>query len=501
MRPSRGRFRFPARRRPVHWRAWGWGAVLVAAAAALGVAAGGNPKRTALQRGIDAILTDPALKGARIGCRVLEGDTGRVLYSFHATEPLVPASNMKLATTAAALELLGPDYRLVTRLGLVGKDLVVIGAGDPNISGRFFGGRITAVFEAWAEQLKAREITVVEGDLVGDDTLFDRQYCHPTWPAEQLSYWYCAPVGALSLNDNCADVWVRPGEKVGRPAVVGLAPPGDHLAVVNRAVTVGGKERSGLDVRRLGSRAAVVISGRVPLGAAPVRRYVAVHDPGMFFLESLEEVLSQRGIRVTGTCRLAEGPTDAKAFKPLAECTSTLASAVEVANTRSQNFYAESLLKLVGARAGGAPGTFAKGAAAVEAFLARAGVGRANYVSADGSGLSRRNRLSALALTTLLRYMAGRPTGTVYRRSLATSGVDGGLRRRMAEEPFRGRVHAKTGTLTGVSALSGYLDTLDGRTLVFSILINSHRCSAAKARAIQDDVCRTLVRSQPSEER
>jgi len=136
MRPSRGKRRFPAHVCSLHSRAWWWGAVFLVAAAALGIAAGGKAKRTPLQRRVDAILTDPALKGARIGCRVLDGATGKVLYSFHAADPLVPASNMKLATTAAALELLGADYQSVTRLGLVGKDLVVIGAGDPNISGR-----------------------------------------------------------------------------------------------------------------------------------------------------------------------------------------------------------------------------------------------------------------------------------------------------------------------------------------------------------------------------
>jgi len=273
--------------------------------------------------------------------------------------------------------------------------------------------------------------------------------------------------------------------------------PGDHLTLANRCVTVAGRQAASLDVRRTAGKATVVVGGRVRLGARPARRYVTVHDPGRFFLESLRYVLSRRGITVKGACRLADRPTDIRKFKPLATHTSTLARTVKVTNTRSQNLYAETLLKLVGAEAGGVPGSFAKGSAAVEGFLAKAGVGGADYVSADGSGLSRRNRLSAIHITNLLRYMAARPAGAVYRGSLATSGVDGGLRRRMAEEPFRGRVHAKTGTLNGISALSGYLDTLDGRTLIFSILVNDHRCSAAKVRAVQNDVCRALVGSSP----
>jgi len=507
MRPLRGARRSLTGRRPTCRRAWWLGTLIVAGVVAQGIAAPARPKRTPLQRQIDAVLTDPALKGARIGCRVLDCASGKVLYSYHAAEPLTPASNVKLATTAAALELLGADYRFVTRLGLVGRDLVVIGAGDPNISGRFTGGRITAVFEAWARRLKARGITVIEGDLVGDDTLFDREYRHPTWPRAQLSSWYCAPVGALSLNDNCVDVWVRPGARVGRRAVVRLDPPGGHLTLVNRAVTIAGRRGLppfpaalsrrpiAISAHRPAGTTTITVTGRLRLGSRPVRRYVTVRDPGLFFLASLRHVLGRHGITVKGRCLPASAPTDMTAFRPLAEYTSTLERTIKVTNTRSQNFYAESLVKLVGVKSSGAPGRFATGTAAVRRFLGRAGVGDATCVLADGSGLSRRNRLSAMHLTNLLRHMAGRPTGALYRRSLATSGVDGGLRHRCAEAPFRGRVHAKTGTLNGVSALSGYADTLDGRTLVFSILITRHRCSAAQARRLQDDLCRILVRS------
>ena len=474
-------------------------AALVLAAVPVLVAAHPSGKATSLRRRLDAVLTDPALAGARIGCRVIEVESGRVLYSYHAADPLIPASNMKLATTAAALELLGRDFRFVTRLGLVGKDLVVVGAGDPNVSGRFHDGRITAVFEDWADRLRSRGITRIEGDLVGDDTLFDRQYRHPTWPASEFSSWYCAPVGALALNDSCVDVWVRPGGAPGRPALVSMEPPGPHHTLVNRAVTAAAGERPAITARRRPGSAIVEVEGRIPLGARPIRRYVAAHDPGRFFLEALKEVLRRKGIAVRGRCRLASAPVEAASMQVLATYTSSLERTVKVTNTRSQNLYAEMLFKLLGARLRGRPGTFGKGAAVVAEFLRRAGVGEADYVIADGSGLSRRNRLSAMHVTRLLRWMARRPAGETYRRSLATAGTDGGLRRRMTAAPYRGRVHAKTGTLTGVSALSGYVETLDGRLLAFSILFNDMRhCTAARAREIQDRVCRLLVRSTGS---
>lgn len=454
----------------------------------------GAPPRTPLQRELDRVLGDPALRGASISCRAIDCATGQVLYSYHAAEPLVPASNMKLATTAAALETLGADYRYETRLGTVGGDLVVIGAGDPNISGRFHGGNITAVFEGWARQLAARGITTIEGDLVADDTLFDRQFIHPTWPRDQLSHWYCAPVGALSLNDNCLDVTVKPGPAVGRSALVTAAPEGPYATLINRATTVAAGNPLIVSLVRRPGTAVVTVQGSVPAGSAGYTGHVTIDHPSLFFATTLRAVLARHGVVVKGACRLADQPTDINRFALLATHTSTLAQTVEVTNTRSQNFYAESLLKLVGARSSRGQGTFDDGARAVERFLAGAGAGPADYAVADGSGLSRRNRLSAMHLTNLLRHMSGRPTGAIYRRSLATAGTTGGLSRRLAEAPYRGRVDAKTGTLSGVSALSGYVTTLDGRTVAFAILINDYRGPAAKARAIQDDVCRALVR-------
>jgi len=470
--------------------------------------------RTALQRRIDGILSGRALRGTAIGCRVIDVASGKVLYSYHATDPLLPASNMKLATTAAALETLGLDYAFVTRVGLVGRDLVVIGAGDPNISGRFHDGNVTAVFEGWAKALAAKGVTRIEGDLIADDTLFDRQYVHPTWPREQLHRWYCAPVGALSLNDNCADVTVLPASRPGLKAVVRVAPPGGYVTIVNAARTVS-RGRLLVSFGRHPGASVITVRGRVPAGARGYTESVTIDDPGAFFAATLKHVLAQHGVTVRGECRPAAAPTDLERFRPLAEHRSTLVETVKVTNTRSQNFYAECLFKLLGAKSGGAPGTFGKGAVAVERFLAmktgrktgktgKTGDTNPKFVSpvfhftvADGSGLSRRNRLSAMHITNLLRYMAGRPSAKVFRNSLATAGVDGGLKRRMAEAPFRGRVHAKTGTIRGVSALSGYADTCDGRTLAFSILINNHRRTAAQMRTLQDDVCRTLVGSTP----
>jgi D-alanyl-D-alanine carboxypeptidase/D-alanyl-D-alanine-endopeptidase (penicillin-binding protein 4) len=449
------------------------------------------PGGALLVQQIDALLADPALRGAAVGCRVIDCATGAVLYAANADAPLIPASNLKLATTAAALDTLGPDFRYVTRLGLVGKDLVVIGAGDPNISGRFFEGDITAVFTAWARELVGRKITAIEGDLVADDTLFDRQYVHPDWPAEQLTSWYCAPVGALSLNDNCLDVTVRPGGAVGQAALADFAPRTGLYQLVNAAVTVSAGERLAVDYRRQAGARDIVVRGRVPVGSRPFTDHVTVDDPGLFFISALREVLAEHGIAVQGGLRLAETSTNPKDFVLLATCSSSLSATAKVTNTRSQNFYAEGLLKLLGAKATG-QGTFATGAAAVERFLAQAKVGAADYHIADGSGLAKTNRLSAAHLTNLLRYMAGRPAGAVYRESLPTAGEDGGLARRLAEAPYRGRVHAKTGTLSGVTALSGYVDTLGGRTLAFSILINHPR---GYARPIEDGLCRLLVRA------
>ena len=455
-----------------------------------------------LREHLDRLFSDPALKGPKMSLRVVSVDRGGVvLYSYHAEETLIPASNVKLATTAAALHYLGPQYEFRTVLaaggpidadGVLRGDLVVIGGGDPSISGRFFGGDATAVFSRWAEQLYGRGLREVTGDLLGDDRFFDRQYRHPSWPRGQEAYWYQAPIGALSLNDNCVEFTLTPTSP-GKPAQLRLNPPTDYLLFRNRSLTRRGRGTPKVLFRRaLGSRE-VLIEGSIPHRLEAVTNYVTVDDPGGYFLTVLAQVLRRRGIRLKGRVRLVEPEETLPPLSTLLEHRSGLLAAIQVANKRSQNFYAEQILKTLGREVSG-EGSFARGVEVVTSFLRRAGLDPRGLRLVDGSGLARENRLSARFLTDLLVLVARSPDGDAYLGSLAKAGLEGSLRSRLREPDYRGRVLGKTGTLAGVRALSGYVRTRRGELLAFSFLMNGPAAGTLRARSVQDEALRRLVR-------
>ncbi|MEZ6187351.1 MAG: D-alanyl-D-alanine carboxypeptidase/D-alanyl-D-alanine-endopeptidase [Planctomycetota bacterium] len=401
---------------------------------------------------------------------VLDGD--QVVFALDADTPRVPASNMKLVTTAAALSLLGADFHHETTLvverppkaGVVQGHLFVIGGGDPTISRRFDP---EPLLSDWAEKLKSSGVTKIEGDLVADDRCFEALQVHPDWEPSDLEKWYGAAISGLSLNDNCVDVSVGGGK--GGVEVV-LRPPSDYFRVDQDAQLVGSKKQHRFGVVRTGDdRRVLRITGKVWSGAHPYEASIPAPDPTLFFLHVLRARLQEAGIEVTGTCRRLEGeeaPDGLTVYKRRAPLPRTL----QVTNQRSQNFYAECLLKTVGKVKGGR-GSWLSGAQEVRGFALEVGAPKTQVIVADGSGLSRENRLSARALTTVLAHMAQGQDLAIYRDSLARPGEEGTLQRRLRGLPAGAEVFAKTGTLTGVSALSGYLE-VGGKRLVFALIGN-----------------------------
>jgi len=412
---------------------------------------------------------------AALGVHVVDLDSGETVFAYSPDEPRITASNTKLFTTAAALEAFGPGHLFKTRFLLRGElrrgvlrgDLAVVGCGDPNISGRRYDGDSLAVFRGWASELAARGIERVAGDLYLDAGLFTGPTVHPDWPPEQLASWYEAPIGALSFNDNCVLVRVTP-TRAGQPARVETIPPmRTSLKVENSARTAGSGHR--LAIGRSGDT--LQVSGSLGAAAGPFDTWVTVPDPTAYFGDALVAALAEEGIAFAGRLRPVErlpGPV----WERVAVFRSDMATAVEVTNKRSQNFYAESLLKQLGARRCG-EGSWPEGVRAIEEYLTGIGLPRGSFHMVDGSGMSRQNRFTPRNVTTLLRHMYLSPVGIEYARSLPFGGEDNGSwRRRLAAPPYRGNVFAKTGTLDGVSALSGYAKAVSGRTYAFSILAN-----------------------------
>ena len=351
------------------------------------------------------------------GVHVRSLDRGDVLFALNAGKLMMPASNMKILTLAAAAERLGWDYRFTTTLetaapvidGVLHGDLIVRGTGDPTISTR--EDRHAAVFDDWADALRLAGISSIDGRIVGDDQAFDDDGVGPGWSWDYLEAGYAAPIGALQYNESTADLRLTPGAAVGDPVRVVLA-PGAGLTVVNHARTMAAAtgERGSITVRRRIDRQVLEISGSLPADAPPVTRTVAVVNPTQFFAQSLKDALIARGIAVTGDAVDLDDISyvDAEAHaerRVLATTTSpSLREIATVLMKVSQNQYAETLLKTLGAAAGGLGTTAAGRRAAAEVFAAW-GMADVGYVMSDGSGLSRYNYVSPATITTVLARM------------------------------------------------------------------------------------------------
>jgi serine-type D-Ala-D-Ala carboxypeptidase/endopeptidase (penicillin-binding protein 4) len=421
--------------------------------------------------------------------------TGEQLYERDAGRLMMPASNMKIVTLAAAAELLGWDHRFTTTLetsapiedGILKGDLFVRGGGDPTINTR--DGRAPAVLNEWTNALRAAGIREIAGRIVGDDQMFDDEGIGPGWAWDYLQFGYAAPVGALQFNENLARLTIRPGAQRGDPPEVSLS-AGAGLQLLNRVATAEAGVSNDVTYRRRLDAPVLEVSGTIAVGSKPIERTVAVVNPTAFFAQSLRDALAERGIRVDGP---AVDLDDVAAELAMAErrvLVSTQSPPLReiglVLMKVSQNLYAETLVKAIGASRGGL-GTFDGGLAAVRATLTGWDVPADAYVLADGSGLSRYNYITARAITALLERMFkdARHHDPFY-ATLPIAGKDGTIGTRLRRTRAEGNAVAKTGSIANVRSLSGYVRTRDGEMLVFAILANDFVIPAATVNWIAD---------------
>lgn len=455
------------------------------------------PDRHRLNRAINEQVRRALRSSPALSVVVEEVASGERIYGYRADERRILASNTKLFTSAAALHYLGPGYVFETPLlsrgpvaaGTLRGDLAVVGRGDPTVSERFTLDPYAA-FRPWARALRERGIRRVEGDLYLAHGYFEDAEVHPDWPRDQLSKWYEAPVSALSFNDNC--VWVRVSPTGGGRARVDVLPPLGRYPVVNLTRTGSSSRYHQVVVTRKPDAAEIEVRGYVWSEAETENAWVTVPDPVGYFGAALLAALAEEGIEVAGRARPVERIPPG-AWERVAEHRTSLLTALEVVNKRSQNFYAESVLKTLGAESCDR-GTWEAGLDAVAQFLEEeVGIPRGAYRMADGSGLSRGNRFSADQLVRLLRHMYYHRWGRAFLQSLPHSGEDGvSWERRLEGDGYRGNVFAKTGTLSGVSTLSGYAKGRSGRLYAFSILGNGTGATW-RARDAQDAILRALI--------
>ncbi|MGR3177728.1 MAG: D-alanyl-D-alanine carboxypeptidase/D-alanyl-D-alanine endopeptidase [Candidatus Anammoxibacter sp.] len=456
-----------------------------------------------LEHKLTSILKHPHLNNASISLCVVSVNEEKVLFGYKSTKRLKVASNMKLVTTAAALIYLGKDFKYKTCVystgdllpnGILSGNIILKGSGDPNISGRFYNGKITTIPEMWVDAVVGIGIKTVEGDIVADDTVFDREFFNPTWPKDQHSRWYCAQISGLSFNDNCIDITIVPGAKEGKLVKVIINPKTNYVKIINTCKTTKNKSNHSFSLYRKPETNDIYLKGHFWKGYKRQTEWITINNPSLYMATVFKEMLERRNVTVNGKIRFVNEQD--KGYLKSAEklvCTiSTLEQTINIANTRSQNFYAEQILKTLGAFVN-KNGTFQSGIDVVKEMISMLGHKPYEYDIADGSGLSSRNRLTTGIITDLLCFMYKHKHGKLFIDSLPVSGLSGTLKKRLTVPPYRSRIKAKTGYIAKVSSLSGYAETLNGDLLAFSILVNDFDVSNKKIKRLQDAICRVLV--------
>ena len=448
-----------------------------------------------LIRSFDRILADPALEQSGAAVLVVSLDRGDTLYARETNRLYTPASNLKLFTAAAALHHLGPDYRFRTPLLATGPitgdtlrgDLVLVGGGDPDL--------MTDDLAALADTLVERGIRVVSGDLRADGSYFEGQDWGPGWMWDDGPFWFWPYSSALTLNDNSVRTRIEPGRGVGSPVVVTLEPPTGYVEVQVSAITGAADADTTLEVVRHWSPKANIIDilGVVPASVDSIVEIRTVEDPALYSVTVFAELLEKRGVRLLG--RVRHGPAGTAPADTIARHVSdSLAVSIRNFLKISDNLTGEQLVKVMGAENTGEPGTYENGLGAVRMFLAEeVGIDTLSMRLADGSGVSRYNLVTSGQIVALLTYMAGRKDlSAAYFTALPLAGVDGTLEDRMEDTPAAGSVRAKTGSLSGVSALSGYVPTAEGERLAFSVIIEFFAGGTSTRRALQDSLAVAL---------
>ncbi len=375
-------------------------------------------------------------------------------------------------------------------------DLLLVGSGDPSFSGRFYDGDSTRVLAEWVAALKKLGLRKISGDLLLDVSALSGPAVHPGWPQDQLQKWYCAPVSALNLNDNCLNVTVRPGQSGGL-ARYAIHPSSSYFKLINKMSTTSTGKHAPWVHLPPGSPPRLELRGRVRSGRKPQTITVAVPDPALMMGAVLHGLLARAGITLGGSVKLRSTAVPSRGrLVALHKC--SIERVIMVINKRSQNLFAECLFRALGRKHSNA-GSFEGGRRAVESYLSKLGIRGASV--ADGCGLARGNRYSPRAIVKVLRRMWKHKSRKVFFDSLSIAGKDGTLRKRMRRGAATGRVHAKTGYIRSVSALSGYVKTASGRWVAFSLLFNGFqrkgkRLSNSTIKGYQDKICQVLAASR-----
>jgi D-alanyl-D-alanine carboxypeptidase/D-alanyl-D-alanine-endopeptidase (penicillin-binding protein 4) len=443
---------------------------------------------TQLARSIGEQLNTPVLERATFGIAVRSLDRDEPIYEMNARKLLLPSSAMKIVTLAGAADQLGWDYTFSTRLvgtgpirdGALAGDLVVIGSGDPSIDD--WDGQATTLFHQWADLLKGAGITRINGRIVGDDNAFSDEPLGAGWAWDDLAASYATAIGALQYNENTAQLVISAGRAAGEPGRVEVTPPGAPVTVRNAVMTTAPAVPVALFIRPSPRGPYLDVRGTVPLNGVQHLRNVSVENPTLYFANAMRRALAANGIEVKGaTVDIDDlpAPISVDGVQPLlVHQSAPLTNLAATMMKMSQNLYAETMLRAVGAHDIGI-GSFETGRAALQRTLDAWGISPSDVMIADGSGLSRYNLLTADALVTILaRVAADERLRDRFAAALPVAGRDGTLSERMRHTAADGNVRAKTGSMSGARSLAGYVTDADGERLAFAVIANNYDASS-----------------------
>jgi D-alanyl-D-alanine carboxypeptidase/D-alanyl-D-alanine-endopeptidase (penicillin-binding protein 4) len=450
-----------------------------------------------LSEKIDQIFSDTLFSHAHWGALIKSLNSDEIIYKKNAERMFMPASNEKIPTSAAALLKLGPDFRFKTVVGYNGfitdsvlhGDLIIIGDGDPTISDRIYE-KPTTVFELWADSLKALGIDSIKGNIIGNDNKFDDIHIGYGWPHGGLDYWYSAEFGALQLNENYVDLmFYPPVNRVDSLLIIPDVESKYYKLIKEIEIVDTGKTR--LSITREFGGNEILIKGQILRGTKSFERSPTITNPTKFYTTVLKEVLEQKDINISGMPLDCDELND-DAFIEIDDTlivhrSMPLNEVLKILMKKSQNLYAETMVRILGLNEYG-EGTFKDGKKVVENVLKDFGIKPETYAYMDGSGLSRYNFISPEHIVKILEGMHNSQYREIWHDILPIAGIDGTLEKRMKGTKAEGNVRAKTGTISNVRGLSGYVTTSEGEDLVFSFLVNGHLRSSRETNLITDRI-------------
>src|ERR1700676_2106145 len=456
------------------------------------------------------LAASPSSKGDW-GILIVDAQTGEPLFEKNAASYFVPASNMKLFTTALALAKLGPDYKfhttlqtrgVISRDGMLSGDVVLVGRGDPNLSNRKFPYELKEEFDGppekvlieLADALAARGVKEISGDVIGDDSFFPRERYPNGWEIDDMVWEYGASISTIVVDDNTVSLTLTPGEQAGNPVQGTVTPATADFTVENEVITSALDVKSDLTLTREPGANIVVVKGSLPAKSAPRKLVLAIEEPAQHAAATLKRLLEERGIKIDGVAK-ARHAQEGTAGDPavLAQHVSVpLADAVKLINKISQNLHTEMLLRTVARQSGvwATPDELMKVPAD---FYAAAGIAPGDVIQADASGLSRHDLVTPRAIVTLLGFAQKQSWFGPYSASLPVAGVDGTLEDRMKNTLATGKIHAKTGSVEHVRTLSGFADTAGGRRLAFSFMTNNQGGKSHEAADALTGLCVAML--------